>query len=140
MQSVTSELDSGTLAMIKILDAREVAQLDPIFAEEWQAYAPLDHAYILAEVDDEELIAFIPLEDVVLVSAAYVAPNHRGRRGAVALRRIIDHLKKSAANSGRSFIMARHEDRNGHFMGLAEELGFKKYADVVYRTDKFRKD
>lgn len=123
-----------------MLNSREVEQLDPIFREEWDAYAPLDHADILAEIDDEELIAFIPLEDVILLGGAYVAPNHRGTDGAKALLRLVNHLKKSAEKSGRSFIMARHEDRAQHFAGLSERLGFKKYADVVYRTDRFRKD
>lgn len=126
--------------MIRVLNSREVEQLDPIFKDEWDAYAPLDHADILAEVDDEELIAFIPLEDVILLGGAYVAPNHRGMDGAKALLRLVNHLKKSAEKSGRSFIMARHEDRANHFAGLSEKLGFKKYADVVYRTDIFRKD
>ena len=126
--------------MIKVLDSREVAQLDPIFRDEWDAYAPLDHANILAEVDDEELIAFIPLEDVILLGGAYVAPNCRGAQGTRALLRLVNHLKRSAEKSGRSFIMARHEDRAGHFAGLSERLGFKKYADVVFRTDKYRKD
>lgn len=126
--------------MIKVLDNREVAQLDSVFREEWDAYAPLDHAQILADVDDEELIAFIPLEDVILLGGAYVAPNHRGTAGARALLRLVNHLKQSAEKSGRSFIMARHEDRAGHFAGLSRKLGFRKYADVTYRTDRFRKD
>ena len=126
--------------MIKVLDKREVSHLDGIFREEWGAYAPVDHAQILAELEDDELISFIPLEDVILLGGAYVAPNHRGIHGARSLLRLVSHLKKSAARSGRTFLMARHEDRADHFAGLSERLGFRKYADVVYRTDIFRKD
>jgi hypothetical protein len=126
--------------MIKVLTREEAAKLDSIFKSEWDAHAPLDHAHILAEIEDDELIAFIPLEDVVLIGGAWVAPNHRGNGGQRALFRLVSHLRKSAAKSGRSFIMARHEDRAGHFAGLSEALGFYKYADVTMRTDRFRKD
>jgi hypothetical protein len=126
--------------MIRLLTSSETTQLDSIFKDEWSAYAPIDHAQVLAEIEDEELIAFIPLEDVILLGGAYVAPNHRGVEGARALLRLVNHLKKSAGNSGRSFLMARHEDRADHFAGLSKKLGFKKYADVVYRTDMFRRD
>lgn len=126
--------------MIRVLNPQEVRQLDPVFKDEWEAYVPLDHALILAEIDDEELVAFIPLEDVILLGGAYVVPNHRGVSGARALLRLVNHLKKSAEKSGRSFLMARHEDRAGHFAGLSERLGFRKYADAVYRTDLYRRD
>lgn len=128
------------MGLIKILNSREVAHLDAIFQDEWGAYAPLDHAQILAELKDDELIAFISLEDVILLGGAYVAPNHRGVDGARALLRLVNHLKKAGEKSGRSFLMARHDDRAGHFAGLSKRLGFRKCADVVYRTDMFRKD
>lgn len=126
--------------MIRLLNPSEVQQLDHIFREEWDAYVPTEHAEMLAEVDDGELVAFIPLEDVILLGGAYVAPNCRGAQGTRALLRLVNHLKRSAEKSGRSFIMARHEDRAGHFAGLSEKLGFRKFADVVYRTDRFRRD
>lgn len=125
---------------ITLLHPNDHAKLDSIFETEWQAYAPRDHAHILADVEDGELAAFIPMEDVVLVSGVYVAPNYRGDDGSARILRLVRHLKKSAAESGRSFIMARHGDRAEHFMGFSEALGFYKYADAVYRTDKFRKD
>lgn len=126
--------------MIKVLTEAEAGKLDSIFESEWDAHAPRDHAAVIAETKDDELIAFVPLEDVMLISGVYVAPNHRGMSGAKSILRIIDFIEQRAQNSGRSFIMARHEDRADHFLGLSERLGFRKYADVVYRTDKFRRD
>lgn len=126
--------------MIKVLTEAEVRQLDSIFESEWNAYVPCSNASIVAEIDDDELIAFVPLEDVILISGVYVAPNHRGISGAKSILKIVDRIQRSAANSGRSFIMARHSDRADHFLGMSERLGFRKYADAVYRTDKFRRD
>lgn len=126
--------------MIKVLPESEAGKLDSIFEQEWNAHAPRDHASIVTDVDDDELISFVPLEIVGLISGVYVAPNHRGVRGAKSILRIIDFIEQRAQNSRRSFIMARHEDRENHFLGLSERLGFRKYADAVYRTDKFRRD
>lgn len=126
--------------MIKVLSEAEAQKLDSIFEAEWGAYAPRKHASIVAEIDDDELIAFVPLEDVVLISGVYVAPNHRGMRGAKSIMKIVDRIQQSAENSGRSFLIARHEDRADHFLGMSERLGFRRYADAVYRTDRFRRD
>lgn len=126
--------------MIKVLTETEAARLDSIFETEWGAYAPRANASIVAEVEDDELITFVPLEDVVLISGVYVAPNHRGLRGAKSILKIVDRIQQSAAKSGRSFLIARHADRADHFLGMSERLGFRKYADAVYRTDKFRRD
>lgn len=126
--------------MIKVLSETEAAKLDSVFETEWNSYAPREHASIVADVKDDELITFVPIEIVGLISGVYVAPNHRGIRGAKSILSVIDFIEQRAKNSGRSFIMARHEDRENHFLGLSERLGFRRYADAVYRTDKFRRD
>lgn len=126
--------------MIKVLSETEAQKLDSIFESEWDAHAPRKHASIVAEIEDDELIAFVPLEDVVLISGVYVTPNHRGMRGAKSIMKIVDRIQRSAENSGRSFLIARHEDRADHFLGMSKRLGFRRYADAVYRTDRFRRD
>lgn len=123
--------------MIRLLDKYEHHQLDPFFNQSWNAYAPIEHASILVEEDEGELIAFASLEDVVLIGGIQVVERHRGERGQVAITRLIKRLKKSAAESGRTFIMGRHDTRSGH---LAHAFGFRKCADEMYRTDRFRKD
>lgn len=123
--------------MIRLLEKHEHHQLDPLFEQLWNAYTPIEHASILAEVDDEELIAFVSLEDVILIGGVQVVERHRGERGRLGITRLLNHLKKSAAESGRTFIMGRHDTRMGH---LAHTFGFRKYADAMYRTDRFRKD
>jgi hypothetical protein len=127
--------------MIKILDKAEVEQLIPVLKDEaWERFGRIDHADLLAEMDDEELIAFIPLENVILIPGVYVTQNNRGERGHRAIMRLVNRIRRSARQSGRSFLMTRHEDRADHFAGLSSALGFYKFADVVYRTDRFRRD
>jgi len=120
--------------LIEVLTSEEAAKLDAIFASEWDAEVPAD-GHILAATNEGELVAFLTLEEVVLASNVYVAPNHRGMSGARALRALIERAHGATSAAGRSVLMVRHANRANHFVGQSRRLGFRKYGDAVFRAD-----
>lgn len=125
---------------IELLTTEEVARLEPVFAREWDACLPDPrYSHILAEKDsDGRIRAFVTLENVVLVSNAYVAPEYRGWQGVGALRRLTARIQQSADNSGRTFLTIAHSSRRSCYATLFRALGLRKFADAVWRKDFFR--
>lgn len=117
--------------MIELLKESEWHKLEPIFEREWNACLPNpDHAAILVETEDDELIGFCVVETLVRPGMFYVAPNHRGN-GTV--KRLINRVKEIAAKSKRSFIAIADEPR---FEGLFRSLKMRPVG-MTFRKDFF---
>lgn len=117
--------------MIELLPPDQWKHLEPIYEAEWGAATPdPTHGMILTETDDGELVAFVTLESVMLVSNVYIAPNHRGAKGVGALKRMMKHISDKAQGTGRTFVMIGHEDRGGRYAGLFKALGLRRQGEA----------
>jgi hypothetical protein len=136
---MTELLEATETRRIVLLSPEEAAKLDSIFEAEWGAVVPDPrHAQIVAEVEGDELVGFVTLEEVILVSNAYVSPRHRGTEGVAVIKRLAERVRQSASRSGRSFLMIGHSDRGQRYEHLFRMLGLRKIADALYRKDFFR--
>lgn len=113
---------------IELLDPKEWPKLESIFESEWGACLPNpDHAMIVVEVEDDELIGFCILETLVRPGNFFVSPRHRGN-GTV--RRLVEYVRDKAARSSRSFVAFADEPRYEKLfraMGMREVgKGFRK--------------
>lgn len=116
---------------IQLLPPSEWPKLEAIFRQEWGACLPHpDHGGIIAELEDEELIAFCMTESLIRVGNFYTAPNHRGN-GSV--RRLISKMQEVAPRSGRSFIALADEPR---YAALFRSLGMREVG-MAFRKDFF---
>jgi len=125
--------------MIELLPPDQWHKLESIFETEWAACLPdPEHAMIIAETDDGELVGFVTLESVMLVANVYVAHNHRGLKGVRTIKKLTTHIREKAKHSGRAFLMIAHRDRGLRYEHFFKALGLHKLADVVYRCDFFK--
>lgn len=117
--------------MIELLPPERWPELEAIFADEWGACLPdPNHATILVEVDDGELIGFCILETLVRPGNFFVTPRHRGN-GTV--KRLIEYVRDRAAKSGRSFVTFADEPR---FEKLFKQLQMRPIG-TAWRKDFF---
>lgn len=117
--------------MIQLLPPERWPELEAIFADEWDACLPHpDHAAIVVETEDEELIGFCIIETLIRPGNFFVSPRHRGN-GTV--RRLIDYVRQRAASSERSFIALADEPR---YEKLFKSLGMRPVG-TGWRKDFF---
>lgn len=118
--------------MIELLPPERWRELEAIFADEWGAALPNpDHATILVEVEDDELIGFCILETLVRPGNFYVTPRHRGKTDTV--KRLMGYIGTRARSSERSFIALADEKR---FERLFKSLGMRPVG-TAFRKDFF---
>jgi len=117
--------------MIQLLPPERWPELEAIFADEWQAVLPNpEHAMIVVEVEDEELIQFCIVETLVRPGNFFVSPRHRGR---AKVRRLIEYVREKAQQSGRSFVTFADEPR---FERLFQRLQMRPVG-TAWRKDFF---
>jgi GNAT superfamily N-acetyltransferase len=118
--------------MIQLLPPERWHELEAIFADEWGACLPNpEHALIVVETEDDELIGFCILETLVRPGNFYVAPNHRGKTDTV--RRLMGYIATRATRSGRSFVTFADEPR---FERLFQRLHMRPVG-TAWRKDFF---
>ena len=117
--------------MIELLPPEEWHKLESVFEEAWGACLPNpEHAMIVVEMEDEELISLCLLETVVRVGNFYVAPRYRGNG---KIRRLIEYVRERAGRSGRSFVAFADQPR---YEKLFQSLGMRPVGHA-YRKDFF---
>lgn len=116
---------------IQLLPPERWHELEAIFADEWNAALPNpDHAAIIVETEDEELIGFCILETLVRPGNFYVSPRHRNN-GTV--RRLLSYIVTRASQTGRSFIAFADQPR---YENLFQSLKMRNVG-TAYRKDFF---
>jgi len=117
--------------VIQLLPPSEWHKLEAIFADSWNAALPNpDHAVIVAETEDDELIGFCVIETLVNPHNFFVSEKHRGN-GTV--RRLVEHVRERARESGRSFICIADQPR---YEKLFKGLQMRSVGQA-YRKDFF---
>lgn len=120
--------------MIELLPPHEWPKLESIFETEWQACLPdPDHAMIVVEKEDDELIGFCVIETLVNPHNFYVAPRHRGN-GTIG--RLVSYVRDRAKGSGRSFVGIADQPR---YEKLFKSLEMRPVG-TAWRKDFFRFD
>lgn len=120
--------------MIQLLPPEEWHKLESIFESEWGGEVCLphpDHAIIIADIEDDELLGFCVLETLVRPGLFYVSPRHRGKNGTV--RKLLSYIVTRASQSGRSFVAFADQERYGK---LLKSMGMKAVG-MAYRKDHF---
>lgn len=118
--------------MIELLPPSEWSKLESIFGSEWGACLPdPDHAAIVVETEDGELIGFCIIETLVRPGNFFVSEKHRGN-GTV--RRLVSYVQERARNSGRSFIALADEPR---YEKLFKSLQMRPVG-TAWRRDFFK--
>lgn len=118
--------------MIELLPPSEWSKLESIFESEWGACLPdPDHAAIIVEREDDELIGFCVIETLVNPHNFFVSEKHRGN-GTV--RRLVEFVRERARSSGRSFITIADQPR---YEKLFKALEMRPVG-TAWRKDYFR--
>ena len=119
--------------MIKHLDQYEREQIAGVFDEIGCDIPPETQANVIAEVEDDELIACMTAEHLIRTDMWWVSPAHRGTsKGARAIKKLIDYLFQVIPKDYSVIVLADTKRKES----LLKRLGFREVEGKVFRLDR----
>lgn len=119
--------------MIKHLDQIERNEIGGVFDEFGCEIPPETQANVIAEIEDDELIACMTAEHLIRTDMWWVAPEHRRSvKGARAIKRLIDHLFSVIPKDFSVIVLADTKRKES----LLTRLGFREVEGKVFRLDR----
>jgi len=119
--------------MIRFLDSDEREQLESLYEAEWGADPPGPRDGVIADLEDDQLNAFITTEAFVRFGMLWLSPEQRDTPEGI--RRLLKLFRYLWDNSpGDAAYMIIVDDPR--FEAVAKRYGFRPVEGKVYRLDK----